>query len=159
MNRKPVSPDVALVRLETLCARSEQCTFELRQKLFRWGIAQADADKIVKSLEERRFVDDARFAPAFVRDRVLFGGYGRVRIRLELARRKIPREIADAALAQIDETQYGEKLLSIVRSKAQRIKDIETWEGRNRLYRKIVSRGFESERVIAAMKTVLSQLR
>ena len=46
--KKTITPQDALMRLETLCAQSEQCTYDLRQKLYRGGIPLPDSDKIIK---------------------------------------------------------------------------------------------------------------
>ena len=58
LTRKPITPQQAMIRLETLCASSEQCTYELRQKLFRWGVGSSDSEKIIESLQRRKFVND-----------------------------------------------------------------------------------------------------
>lgn len=50
IRKKQITADEALVRLELLCARSEQCTFEVTQKLLRWGIPSSDRERIVDSL-------------------------------------------------------------------------------------------------------------
>ena len=71
---KKVSPEQALVRLEELCVRAERCEAELRRKLMQWAIVPADADSIIASLRARRFLDETRFAAAFVRDKYRFGG-------------------------------------------------------------------------------------
>ena len=81
---KQISAKDALVRLETLCARSEQSTGEAREKLRRWGILSADAEKIIDSLVDRRFIDNARFARAFARDKIRFSKWGRIKVSQKL---------------------------------------------------------------------------
>ena len=54
IQRKPLAPEKALIRLEELCARSEHCTYELEQKLRTWGIVKDDAEAIIYSLQRRR---------------------------------------------------------------------------------------------------------
>ena len=82
--KKPISPEKAKVRLEELCARSEQCTGDAYKKLQTWGIARSDAETIVKSLVDRRFIDDERFCHAFVRDKMRFARWGRRKIKAAL---------------------------------------------------------------------------
>ena len=62
--KKPLEPARARLRLEELCARSEHCEGELREKLRKWLVSEADADTILSSLRRRRYVDDERFADA-----------------------------------------------------------------------------------------------
>lgn len=142
-SKKTVTPQNALIRLEELCSRSEQCTGEARKKLFNWGISANDSDKIIKSLIERRFIDDRRFCSAFVRDKLMFSHWGKRKITLSLMQKHVDRDIISEGLEQIDEKVYSDILKKIVLAKARTIKDADTYDGRTRLFRFAVSRGFE----------------
>lgn len=142
-SKKIVTPQNALIRLEELCSRSEQCSGEARKKLFNWGISANDSDKIIKSLIERRFIDDRRFCSAFVRDKLMFSHWGKQKITLSLMQKQVDRDIISEGLEQIDEKVYSDILKKIVLAKARTIKDADTYDGRTRLFRFAVSRGFE----------------
>lgn len=157
--RRPVNPEIARVRLESLCARSERCTCELRARLKRWQIAPADADAIIAELKANRYVDDDRFARVYVRDRVVNSGYGRHRLRAELALKRIDPDIIRRAIDAIDPDEYGRTLERVIRARVRRTPDIDSWDSRNRVYRQVISRGWESDLVIAMLKRVLSQLK
>lgn len=154
MERKnrQITPENALNRLEALCARSEHCTYEMRTKLRTWGIASDQAERIIESLIKGRFVDDARFARSFVNDKFRFAGHGRMKIRLALAAKRIDREIINEAISEIDPDEYTSRLREILSAKAKRIDDLDTYEGRTRLFRFGVSRGFESDAVATAIR-------
>lgn len=142
--RKPITPEQALARLEALCAASEHCTHELRMKLANWGIGATDAAAIIKSLEQRKFLSDSRFAIAYVRDKYRFGKWGRRKITLALMQKRVDRDAIDNALAEIDEEEYQEILLQIMRTRARSIKEGNSYEGRTKLFRSIASRGYET---------------
>ena len=89
LSRKIVTSEKALARLEELCVRGERCESELRKKLRTWQIASADADAVIDSLRRRRFFDDARFAHAFVTDKVRFARWGRIKIAMALRYKRI----------------------------------------------------------------------
>ena len=144
LTRKPITPQQAMIRLETLCASSEQCTYELRQKLFRWGVGSSDSEKIIESLQRRKFVNDERFTEAYVRDKYRFGKWGRRKIAMALAQKHIDRHVVADALDAIDEDEYAEILISVMRSKARGIKEGNTFEGRTKLFRSVASRGYET---------------
>ena len=78
--RKQISKDNARMRLENMCARSEHCEWELKEKLKRWMISSADAEEILMVLRKGRFYDDRRFASAYVRDKMLYNRWGRRKI-------------------------------------------------------------------------------
>ena len=98
MQRKPLSPEMALSRLATLCARAERCRSELEQKLRLWGIGAADSERILSRLEKERYFDDRRFAAAFTRDKALYSHWGRRKIEAALRLKRIePADIAAAS--------------------------------------------------------------
>jgi len=73
---------------------------ELLDKLIEKGEDAAEAEQAVERLAELGFVDDARYAPIIVRHYAA-KGYGVQRVRQELQRRGIPRELWDEALGQM----------------------------------------------------------
>lgn len=148
-----VTPEVAQVRLETMCARAEHCTYELREKLWRWQVRGDDADAIINKLIAARYVDDKRFARAFVNDKVRFARWGRRKISQALSLKRIPRDIIKEELEAIDAEVYMANLEHILRVKSAAIADPCTYDGRTRLYRYGISRGFESDLVARVIKS------
>ena len=151
---KKLTPEQAVVRLETMCARAERCTRELRDKLWQWGISAADADSIIAGLVERRFVDDTRFARAYINDKVRFARWGRRKIRAALATKFIDSRMVSELLDEIDETVYSDNLTSVLKLKASSLHEPNTYEGRTKLFRHGVSRGYEPDMVAARVKTL-----
>lgn len=154
--RKELTDNEAMVRLEDLCARAERCTHELRQKLYGWRITGARADAIINSLVDRRFVDDERFARAFVNDRVRFQRRGRLIIRRDLMVKRVPAAIIDAALAAIDEDTYSDNLIHTLRVKLRAMgsETLSDPMARQKLLRHAVSRGYEPSLAAAAIRSL-----
>lgn len=100
---------------------------------------------------ERRYIDDRRFCEAFVRDKVEFGSWGRRKIMLALRQKDVDMDVANDILASIDEDRYFDRLIKIVRTKARTINDCDSYEGRAKLMRFAVSRGFEPSLVAKAI--------
>lgn len=144
MKQHSYTPEQALLRLQDLCSRSEHSAGELRQKLWRWNINPSQADKIINQLIDERYVDDARFASAFCREKLLFSHWGRKKIAVALLAKKINRDIITTTLEQIDEDEYLQILQNTMKIKSRQIKEGNTYEGRTKLYRHMLSRGFES---------------
>lgn len=142
LKRRTVSEEEALARLEELCSRAEHCTGEIRERLWKWGIASDIQEKIIDSLIDGRFVDDTRFARAFVNDKVRFARWGRRKIAYALAAKRIDHEIIRDSIAEIDEETYLENLQDLIEAKAKSIGN-GTYEQREKILRFIVGRGYE----------------
>ena len=135
-------PKKLLARLQRLCVRRECCSADILKKaLVAFEGDEVQARAALEALVADRFVDDARYAAAFAREKSSLAGWGAVKIRHALLMKKIPREAVDSALAEIDAGAAEEKLRRLLDSKAK------TLEGdprkRLKLLRFALSRGYE----------------
>lgn len=154
MIRKEMKPVQALRRLEDVCARSEQCSYDLMKKLHGWGISRDIAEKIMARLERDRYVDDRRFACAYCRDKFRFSRWGRMKIIKGLMLKHISREDIDEALVtEIGDEEYYGTLVTLLQGKVRQIVDARSYDGRARLLRFAVSRGFESSMVVKVINS------
>lgn len=153
-NGKNLTPEQALVKAESLCARTEYSRFEMLEKLKKWGLTRTEAESIIESLVERRFVDDHRFAAASVRDKYRFSGWGTRKIRQWLMMKRVPPEVIEEALQNIDMEEYMSVLNRFLATKAKSIKAETVQEFRNRLFAVALGRGFESGLIAVAMRNV-----
>lgn len=150
--KKPLTPDAARIRAEELCARADYSAGEIRERLIRWGIFPSDADRIVDALIDTRFIDDERFARAFVRDKIEFARWGKRKIALALYHKRVARDIINETLDDYDETSYLAALNAVIASKRRTLADPDTYEGRTKLFRHAASRGFEPNLIAAALR-------
>lgn len=154
MQRKPITPQMALSRLATLCARAERCRFELEQKLRQWGVRPSDSEQILARLARERYFDDSRFAAAFARDKALYAHWGRRKIDAALRVKHISAtDIADA-LDSLDEDEYRAALSATINAKARTLPEIQSYESRSKLYRFALTRGYEPALALAYIKSL-----
>ena len=81
----------------SLLARKPQSRKELERKLSQWEATQEEAAAICERMAELGYLDDAAYAAQVVRY-YSAKGYGERKLRDELYRRGIPRELWDEAL-------------------------------------------------------------
>ena len=151
MPAKPTTKESLLLRLASLCARSEQCESDIVRKIYSKGLGSSDVDWILQNLRERAFVDDARFARSFARDKVRFSAWGRRKIRAALIAKRISEATIGDAFEQIDPDDYADALARAARAKAANL-DLAERDDRVKLFRHLVSRGFESDIAMAEIK-------
>ena len=126
------------------CSRREYCSKNIFDKVVSWGYTPEDAREIVDFLIDQKFVDDRRFTDAFVKDKLRFNKWGRVKITYMLRSQNIDKNIIMDALSDIDEDEYNNILMGELQKKYKSVKG-NTFEIKGKLFRFAASRGFESE--------------
>ena len=106
MKNKEWSAEELKTKLEAYCAASEHCETEARMRLRQLNCDPATEDIIIDHLIADNFISDERYAKAFVHDKLLYQGWGRVKIAYMLRGKKIDYNIVQSALQTIDETEY-----------------------------------------------------
>jgi Uncharacterized protein conserved in bacteria len=148
---KTVSYEQALTRLAAYCSRSERCVQDVRKKLDQWEISLQEQSQIIQTLQKEKFLDENRYASAFVRDKARFNGWGIYRIRLELKKRELPAEIITNAIHQLDSEETINRLADLLKKKSDSVKAKTEWEAKQKLIRFALSRGFSMDDVEKAM--------
>lgn len=85
-----------------LLMRKPQSRKELGRKLLEWEASQEEAEAICDRLEELGYLNEAEYAGRIVRHYAA-KGFGERKLRDELYRRGVPRELWEDALAQIED--------------------------------------------------------
>ena len=149
---KPLTPDQVLDKMAKYCAYQERCVKEVRDKLKTFDIAEEDKTKILDYLLDNRFVNDERYAKAFVRGKVNQSGWGINKIRFHLIQKGIDKDIIDEALGQTDEEAYRQRLIEILKTKAKTIKAASDFEKKRKLAAYAMQKGFEGSLVWETLK-------
>ena len=134
----------------------ERCDYgseELCAKLVEKGVEPDEARAAVRYMVRVGFIDDERYAAMVVRHYAA-KGYGVGRVREELRRRKLDRELWDAALAELPEPD--ETVDALLRTKLRgKAADRDTIRKAGAA---LVRRGFTWEAVKAATDRYLAEM-
>ena len=149
---KPLTPDQVLDKMAKYCAYQERCVKEVRDKLKTFDIAEEEKTKILDYLLDNRFVNDERYAKAFVRGKVNQSGWGVNKIRFHLIQKGIDKDIIDEALGQTDEEAYRQRLIEILKTKAKTVKADSDFEKKRKLAAYAMQKGFEGPLVWEVVK-------
>lgn len=136
--------NTALNKAMALCAGREICYSDIVRKLFTWGVEGDDADNILKLLTQGKFIDEERYAAAFVKDRFRHNKWGRIKIGAALKMKKIPDEIIRKAMDSIDDAEYIDLLKSIITKQRKTVKAKNQYDLNGKLLRHCLAKGFES---------------
>ncbi|MFT3887047.1 MAG: regulatory protein RecX [Arachnia sp.] len=142
------------IALNLLTAR-QRSVHELRSALLRRKTPPDVADEVLGRLAEVGLVDDEAFAEALTSSRITHGQRGRARIRQELREKGVDREIAEAALAEVDPEEELEGALALARRRAASLRQLEPHVARRRLAGVLARRGYAPSVVSAALADAL----
>ena len=155
--KKVKTPEQALAALMRLCARAEKSQEDARRLMRGWGLAERDAEGVLAKLVRDCFIDDARYAGAFVREKLRLSGWGEYKIRTALQRKRIDRALIDAALAEADRPAMGERLRRQLERKARTAKYSTQYELKTKLIRYGLSLGYDYEAVMDAASAMVRE--
>lgn len=147
--KRTKTAEQALQSLMRECARSERSSGDALRLMKRWGVSDEDAQKVLARLLSERFIDDRRYAEAFVRDKLNLSGWGAYKIKSALRAKGVSKEIIDEVAAQMIETaDMCERLEEIMVRRLRTLKYSSPYDAKTKLIRFAASRGFDLDQAI-----------
>ena len=111
----------AYQKLAALCARSEHCQQEMLDKMRQWGVSDEDQAKVMARLIKEKYVDDERFAHAFVYDKIRYSKWGRRKVEQALWMKRIDEHISKSILDEVDDEEYLQILRPLLKQKSKSV--------------------------------------
>ena len=139
---KEVTEQGAYLQLAQLCARSEHCQHDLTEKMRRWEMSDEAQAHVMQRLISERYVDDERYARAFVKDKICYNKWGRRKVEQALWQKRIDDDIRQQVLDEIDDEEYLSVLRPLLKQKRKTTKAASDYELNQKLVRFALSRGF-----------------
>lgn len=145
----PVSEKKYLQRLRNQCARREYCSSDILNKAVKALGDSSAAERILESLKNDAYVNDARYAAAYAREKAAISGWGIMKIRYMLSSKGISPEDLAAGLAEIDNETSSKRLRKLLEVKALSLKDDP--QRRLKLLKFALGRGYAYDQVAAQL--------
>ncbi len=140
--KKEMTEQEAYLQLATLCAQAEHCEQEMRDKMKRWEIDETVQNRIIDRLVKERYIDNERYARAFVKDKIRYNKWGRRKVQQALWMKRIDNDIQQRVLDEIDEKEYLDVLHPLLKQKRKSTKAANDYELNQKLVRFALGRGF-----------------
>ena len=132
----------AYLTLAALCAQAEHCQHEMLKKMRRWELPEEEQARVMQRLVSERYVDDERYARAFVKDKVRYNKWGRRKVEQALWQKHIDDDIRQRVLDEVDDEEYLDVLRPLLKQKRRSTKAASDYELNQKLVRFALSRGF-----------------
>lgn len=152
--KKPEKLDkkTALMKAEHYCAYQERAQQEIRNKLYEWGLWSSDVEEIISELITTNFLNEERFAMAYVSGKFNIKKWGKIKIKQGLKLRKVPDRMITKALNSIDYDDYLKTVLAAAEKKSKTITEKDAFKRRYKLTSYLMGKGFESDVVLSVLK-------
>ncbi|MDK7762624.1 regulatory protein RecX [Prevotella bivia] len=142
IQKKPITEAQALKRLGDLCAKTEHCSGEIIEKMYKMGLPEDAKTRIMEKLTKYSYVDDERFTNAYVYDKIRYNKWGRRKIEQALWAKRIDNKIANLVLDAVPDEEYLSVLRPLLKSKYPTIKAETDYERSVKLIKYALGKGF-----------------
>ncbi|WDF70355.1 regulatory protein RecX [Sphingobacterium oryzagri] len=142
---KTYTPLQAKQKAESYCAYQERAQQEVRDKLYSWGLHQDEVENIIAQLIEDNFLNEERFAKAYVLGKFRMKGWGKIKIKMHLKAKRVSEPLIRIALREIITEEYEEMLDKIIEKRIKTPTNKITRIERQKLFNYLLSKGFEAD--------------
>jgi len=153
--QKTYTVDEATKRMERYCAYQERCHKEVHQKLYEMRMIPVAMDQIIDHLLRNNFLNETRFAQAFVRGKFRTKKWGRNRIVNELKMRQISKFNIKIALKEIPDSEYYKTFDALVEKRLQQLASEKNLQKKRKKFADyLFYRGWEPELVYGKINEI-----
>ena len=143
-------------KIEAWCAYRERCHFEVTTKLKEFSLDKEDVDNLLAHLIQERFVNEQRFADAFVSGKYRIKKWGRNKIIQQLKLKHVPEScILSALKTEIDFDEYKNNLFQLATRKWNE-KSGDLIQKRLKVAQFLYNKGYEYELIQEVLDEILN---
>lgn len=147
----------ALESLMRLCARAERSSGDAMRLMASWQVPQQEREGVLQRLMHEKFIDDRRYAEAFVREKTNLSAWGEYKIRTALRRKGIAEETVAEAMKIFACCDTPERLDERLRRKARTTKYDTSYQLRTKLMQYGASLGYPFEEVGQSVDRIMRE--
>ena len=150
--KKITDQKVGQAKAEHYCAYQERSQQEVRDKLYEWGLWPDAVENIISQLIGDNFLNEERFARAYVTGKFKQKGWGRIKIKQGLKFKRVPDVLIKKALLTIDGDAYLLTLQKLLSKKAAVLPEKDQYKRKYKLQQYAMGRGFENDLIADVLK-------
>lgn len=139
------------------CAYQERCISDLRNKLFEWNAGKNNINKIIDQMLDEGFINERRYLEVYIKGKVNIKRWGKYKIKSALKAKKIDEAFINEFLDKIDEKVYISNIEKASQMKLSEVSNESKETKKQKLYRFLLSRGYESELISSMIPKIVSE--
>jgi regulatory protein len=151
-----MSLDRAREKAMRYCSFQERCQLDLTNRFRAWNVEEKNWDKILDYLIDEDFLNEPRYVEAFVRGKFKMKKWGKGKIKMGLIAKRVFNEEQFNRVfeEEIEEEEYLNVISELVEKKDILIVEEDTFKRRDKLYRYMLGKGYESELVVKELNRI-----
>lgn len=154
MQKKHLTKEQALQKLRQYCAYQERSHSEVKQKLWDLGVWRSEHDEIISSLIEDDYLNEERFAKAFVGGKFRMKDWGRKKIYYALKEKGIGDYLIKKAMKEVDDEAYQKTLHELAEKKYALLKGEQYMVRKKKTIDYLLQKGYEPPLATAAVNAI-----
>jgi regulatory protein len=152
--KKHWAPEEAKLKIASYCAYQERCQKEVREKLAEKGVYEDFAEELIAFLITEGYLNEERYAKAFVRGKFRLKKWGRRKILYELRNKELSDYLLKKGFEEIEEEEYWEVLVELVEKKSRELKIKDPFQKRDKIFKFLYAKGFETDLIQEAITSL-----
>lgn len=144
--------DTIKSKIKKFCAYQERCHKEVRERLKEYGCYGDLAEGIISELIEQNFLNEERYAAAYVRGKHLHKKWGRLKIERELIARQISSYCIKKGMLEIETETYYRTLVLLAEKYLEKWGHLSVFERNSKTYRYLSQKGYEASLIWEVLK-------
>jgi len=137
-----------------ICSQKECCVFDIKQKLRRKELSDAEIEQVIEKLVANKYIDEARFTRIYIDDKLRFNKWGAQKIKNHLRAKFVPTTIIENAFSEIENDKLTHALPDLLAKKRKSVKGKSEYEINTKLIRYALGKGFMMSDVLKCLKSM-----
>lgn len=131
-------------KLADYCVYQDRSHYEVEQKLKELRTLNEDErGEILIWLIQNNFLNEERFSKSYARGKFYQKKWGKIKIMQGLKQKKIPTNLIDKGIEEINEDDYKSTLMELTEKKWNIIRESEVYLKKKKIYNYLLQKGYE----------------
>ncbi|TXC81806.1 regulatory protein RecX [Luteibaculum oceani] len=148
----------AIAKLKSLCRRREVSQKQAIEKLCGFGFSYHQAQEMLPELLSGGFIDEGRYASAYVHDKLFLSFWGRIKINQKLRQEGISNHTISYAWKRFSEEEYLKCIEKAVEMHAPKYHPELSFDNKQKMIRFLEGRGYEKPLILDTIQSYIENL-
>lgn len=131
-------------KLADYCIYQDRSHYEVEQKLKELRtLNENERGEILIWLIQNNFLNEERFSKSYARGKFYQKKWGKIKIKQGLKQKRIPTNLIDKGIKEINEDDYKSALMELTEKKWNIIRESEVYLKKKKIYNYLLQKGYE----------------